>query len=118
MTIKIKTDCPLGHTCEKTKWGVVRRCKWYIDRTLVRTNPETEKQEEYTEWECAMVMNVQMNGEVARQQRHVAAAIETFNNSMTKQNNQLAELMQQDKTLIVQNMPDLSKLQETDNEYN
>lgn len=67
-------SCPLGHVCEK--------CLWQI--SLRGTNPQTGQ--EIDRVECALVSIPVLLVENSQQQRHTAAAVESFRNEMVKGN--------------------------------
>lgn len=78
MEIKAKNNCPLNgfEPCKGLD------CAWFTQ--LRGMNPNTGK--EVDEWGCAITWLPFLTIENSQQQRHTAAAVESFRNEMVKNN--------------------------------
>lgn len=79
--------CPLGSECETIKDGVKTLCPWYTK--LLGKNPQTEQPVD--EWACAIAWLPMLMIENSQMQRQTGAAVESFRNEMTEQNEKLLE---------------------------
>lgn len=73
--------CPLGHTCDSCQWQVHLRGK----------NPQTEQ--EIDESACAISWIPLLLVENSQKQHQTAAAVESFRESMLKQNDSVAQMI-------------------------
>lgn len=74
-----KTGCPLN----KFKPCKQRECAWFVQ--LRGMDPNTGQ--EIDEWGCAIAWQTILMIENSQQQRHTAAAVESFRNEMVASNN-------------------------------
>ncbi len=99
MSVKIKTECPLGAKCEKVDGDYLIRCAWYTQ--LSGKDPQSEKV--IDEWRCAMAWMPTMMVENSQQVRGMTAATESFRNEsvkgMTQFNGLLAGAVAQKKRI-------------------
>jgi len=79
--MEIVETCPLGSTCEKCVDDHIERCAWYT--RITGKNPQTGEYED--QWKCAMAWQPILLVENSRQTRSTAAAIESFRNETTRQ---------------------------------
>lgn len=83
----MKSTCPFGHKCKTTdtEGNVEEMCVWYT--RITGTNPQTGEEDD--DWGCAVAITPVLLVEVSKQNRNVSAAIESFRNEMSRQNNAL-----------------------------
>ena len=79
--------CPLGAECETAKDGAIYRCPWFVQ--VRGTNPNTGA--EVDDWACAIAWTPILLIENSQQQRQTGAAVESFRNAMTEQNQVLLQ---------------------------
>lgn len=79
--------CPLGSECETIKDNVKYLCPWYVK--VMGKNPQSD--ESIEEWRCAITWLPLLTIENSQQQRQTGAAVESFRNKMTEQNEKLLE---------------------------
>jgi len=91
--METKLTCPLGSVCESAKDGYIERCSWYTK--LQGHNPQNNQP--IDEWRCAIQWLPLMQIENTGQQRRTGAAIESFRNEMTKDNQKLASVLSMSK---------------------
>jgi hypothetical protein len=73
--------CPLGAKCEEIKDNKLHRCAWYSE--LQGKHPQ--KEENISEWRCALAWMPILLVENAGTNRGQTAAIESFRNQVIKQ---------------------------------
>lgn len=82
-------SCPLGAKCEEIKEidGIQVKfvCPWYVK--VQGKNPQTE--EFIDDWRCAIAWMPILQIEHSLHERQTGAAVESFRNEMTKQNDRL-----------------------------
>ena len=81
--------CPLGAKCEEIRDDIKYVCPWY---TQIR-GADPQSGADIDEWRCAIAWIPVLTIEGAQQGRQTGAAVESFRNEMSKQNNQLAAIM-------------------------
>ena len=95
---RISGDCPLGSTCEQvvdtTEGQKLKVCPWF---TKIRgADPQTG--EEIEEYRCAIAWMPVLLVEGSMFQRQTGAAVESFRNTMVKQNSMMtAALLERNK---------------------
>lgn len=78
-------SCPLGSKCEEIKDNIKYVCPWYVK--VQGKNPQTD--EHLDEWRCAIAWMPTLQIESSLFERQTGAAVESFRNEMTKQNDKL-----------------------------
>lgn len=82
-------QCPLGSKCEEVKDDIMYVCPWY---TQVRgKDPQSDK--EIDEWRCAIAWLPMLSIENAQMGRQTGAAVESFRNEMSRQNDAMGNIL-------------------------
>jgi len=82
-------QCPLGAKCEEVKEDIMYVCPWYI---MIR-GKDPQSEDEIDEYRCAMGWLPMLLIENAQMSRQTGAAVESFRNEMTSQNNSIGSLL-------------------------
>lgn len=81
-------QCPLGSKCQEVKDDIIYQCPWY---TKMRgKDPQTDA--DIDEYRCALAWLPVLMVEHSMFERQTGAAVESFRNKMTEQNDQMLKL--------------------------
>lgn len=89
MSVKVKSTCPLGHSCERISKNVLERCAWLV--TLEGNNPQTD--EPMNETKCAIAWEPILLVEGNRESFNVNRSVQSLRNENVKRQDLALEII-------------------------
>ena len=86
--LEVEFTCPLGSECEEIRNNKIYRCMWYTK--VVGEDPNTG--EMHDDWSCAISWMPTLQIEMANTNRQTGAAVESFRNVVSTQQEELLGL--------------------------